>query len=70
MAQAAVAVQTTKTTGRLAAAELLLNSHIPGSNPKSILRKLYKTNPGLSSFLCYYDVIPREQVQRIKALLP
>ena len=70
MAQAAVAVQTTKTTGRLAAEELLLNSHIPGSNPKSILRKLYKTNPGLSSFLCYYDAIPREQVQHIKALLP
>ena len=70
IAQAAVAIQTTKITGRLAATELLLNSHIPGSNPKSILRNLYKTNPNLDRFLSHCDIIQREKTHHITALLP
>ncbi len=70
IAQAAVAVQTTKLTGKLAAAELLQNSYFPGPSPKSILSRLSKANPHLDKFLSYCDIIPREKTQHITALLP
>ncbi len=70
IAQAAVAVQTTKILGRLAATELLLNSHITGTTPKSILGRLYKRNPNLGKFLVYHEIIPKEKTRHINALLP
>ncbi len=70
IAQAAVAVQTTKILGRLAATELLLHSHMTGTTPKSILGRLYKRNPNLGKFIVYHEIIPKEKTRHISALLP
>ncbi len=56
IAQAAVAVHTTKVTGRLAAQELLQNNNIPGSNPSLILRKLIRDNSYLNQFLFNWNI--------------
>ncbi len=70
IAQAAVAVQTTKITGRLAAAELLNNSHLPGTNPQSILNKLYKTNPIVRKCLLDWNITVYNQRQQMQSVLP
>ncbi len=70
LAQAAIAVHTTKLTGRLAAQELLLNSYQKGSNPKSILLRLSKTNPNVQLCLKTLGMYSQEKNQSMNPLLP
>ncbi|AAQ00641.1 MULTISPECIES: GTP-binding protein [Prochlorococcus] len=70
IAQAIIAIHTTKLTGRLAAKEILRNSHLPGANPRSILRQLSKSNPNVQKCLQEWNINPYEKPKSIQALLP
>ena len=70
VAQAAVAVHTTRLTGRLAAEELLRNSRTKGRSPRSILLHLYKTNPNVRIFLNTWAMNSNNKTQNIYSLLP
>ncbi|KGG15770.1 Membrane associated GTPase [Prochlorococcus sp. MIT 0603] len=70
LAQAAVAVHTTKLTGRLAAEELLRNSQISGANPQSILRHLIKTNPSIQQYVFRWSMRSNQQCKSMQSLLP
>ncbi len=69
LAQGAIAIHTTKATGRLAAKELLLNSYIPGANPTSILRQLSRANSEMGQYLLNWDMNNNKKSYN-KALLP
>ena len=70
LAQAAVAIHTTKITGRLAAEELLQNSYRSVPNPTSILRQLTRTNSQMSQYLLNWDMNNNKKKSFDKALLP
>ena len=70
IAQAAVAVHTTKLMGRLAAKELLYNNHLPGASPRSIFQRLYKTNPNIERYLKIWNINPHPNRQNVQTLLP
>ena len=70
LAQAVVAIHTTKITGRLAAEELLQNSYRSVPNPTSILRQLTRTNSQMSQYLLNWDMNKKQKKSFDKALLP
>ncbi|WP_269621786.1 GTP-binding protein [Prochlorococcus marinus] len=70
LAQAAVAVHTTKLTGKLAAKELLQASHLPGANPNQILRCLARSNPKVKDYLNSWQIIAQKKAAHIHTLLP
>ncbi len=70
IAQAAVAVHTTKLTGRLVASELLQNSHLRGNNPRLILRHFARTNPNVLRCLNSWGINPCKETENIQSLLP
>ena len=70
LVQAAVAVQTTKMTGRLAAKEFLHGSHHKGSQPSSIIYRLASKDPRIKSCLNYWPIYKRTEMSMVHTLLP
>tara|TARA_Y100001968_G_scaffold312148_1_gene334973 strand:+ start:4435 stop:5763 length:1329 start_codon:yes stop_codon:yes gene_type:complete len=72
IAQAALAVHTTKLTGRLAAKEFLQGSHQRGFQPRSMLIRLVRKDPEVQSLLNQWPVtiaLP-SQYKEFSTLLP
>ncbi len=68
--QAAIAIHTTKITGRLAAKELLTGNHSREAQPRALLIRLADCDPQVKRIL---DIWPRQltvNTQKIKTLLP
>jgi len=69
MAQAALAVHTTRLTGRLAAAELLRSAERGRLRPASLLRRLAQQDPQARAWLQRWQSSPPAQAS-LQALLP
>jgi hypothetical protein len=69
MAQAALAVHTTRRTGRLAAAELLRTAQ-RGGRPGSLLRRLAQSDPELRRWLGGSPLAAQAGVEEVAATLP
>ena len=72
LAQAAFAVHTTKLTGRLAAKEFLVGSHLGSIQPRSMLRRLAKKDSEIQLVLNTWpnSIEVTKSHKQIKALLP
>ena len=70
LTQAAIAVQTTKITGRLAAREFLRGTQSSETQPSSIMRCIMRHDPDIRSCLNDLPVTPSKEQLTIKALLP
>ena len=69
VAQAALAVHTTRLTGRLAAAELLRGAERGRLRPASLLRRLARQDPQVRAWLQQWQPRPEARAQ-LQALLP
>ncbi len=70
IAQAALAIHTTKLTGRLAAKELLTGNHLKGAQPRALLRRLADCDPQVKRLLIFWPKQLTIDPQATKALLP
>ncbi len=70
LAQAAVAVHTTKITGRLAAQEFLRGSQQTGFQPSSIISHLATIDPGIRNGLNNWPIWKVPEVSALQSLLP
>ena len=70
LAQAFIAVQATKLTGRLAAEEFLRGSYRKGMQPSSILRGLTQIDPDLKHLVNSWQSLSSQDNKSINTLLP
>ncbi len=70
LAQAALAVHTTKLTGRLAAQELLRSSQRQGAQPRALLRRLIATDPQVQRWLSEWPSASTNESGHLQTLLP
>ncbi len=70
LVQAALAVHTTKITGRLAAQFLLRGNHRRGSQPGAMLQRLATRNPEVKLWLGRWPDGIRQESSELQALLP
>ena len=70
LAQAFVAVQATKITGRLAAEEYLRGSYRKGIQPSSILHGLKQIDPDLKHWINSWQRLSSQDSKSITTLLP
>ena len=70
LAQAALAIHTTKLTGRLAAKELLRGSQKIGSQPRLLLRRLAKYDPKAKVLLVNWSPSSFKGTTKLNTLLP
>jgi hypothetical protein len=69
LAQAALAVHTTRLTGKLAAAELLRSAQRGGRHPASLLRRLAQQDPQVRAWLQQWQS-PEPIPAAVQILLP
>ncbi len=70
LVQAALAVHTTKLTGRLAARELLRSNHQNGAQPRALLIRLASSDPEVKNLLANWRSSPSKEKNNLQALLP
>ena len=70
VAQAALAVHTTRVTGRLAAEILLRGSHHKGVQPRAMLQRLANKDPDLKVLLGKWQGEKAKEFIELQALLP
>ncbi len=70
LAQAALAIHTTRVMGRLTAKELIIDSHRKESQPRTMLQLLTNNDPELKQWLYQCPASPFEKPQELKTLLP
>ncbi|ABX09494.1 GTP-binding protein [Prochlorococcus marinus] len=70
LAQAALAVHTTKLTGRLAAKEFLRGSQSQQVQPSSILRWVIRKDPEVKNWLSNWPLMTKNELFAMKSLLP
>ena len=71
IAQAALAVHTTKITGRLAAQFLLRGSHFKGSTqPSAMLQRLFNQDPEVKFVLSNWSAYRKKNTSELQTLLP
>ncbi len=70
LAQAAIAVHTTKLLGQLAAKEFLRGNQAKEPQPSTIMRFLIKKDPKIRNWLSSWPVLSSKEAIAIKALLP
>lgn len=68
--QAALAVHTTKMTGRLAAQEVIRTSSRTGTQPDALLRRLEASDPQIKSWLYKWPNVTTRKTIHLQALLP
>ncbi len=70
LVQAALAVYTTKATGRLTAKQLLLSSQRKETQPSALLKRLATSDPKVKKLLGVWPETASRNVQQIQRLLP